>query len=103
MQSAHAVAETVDEPASRLLEIAHLHQRSCKIQVRDIDRFPRRGLRWKPVVVDQLWPTILREDRGIEAETGANDHAIVAVILLNLIGSLEADRDEIRAVATLNL
>src|SRR5262249_60370161 len=103
MQSAHTVAETVDEPAGRLLEIAHLHQRSGKIQARDIDRFPRRGLRWKAVLVDQLWPAILREDRGIEAETGADDHAIVAVIFLNLICSHEADRDEIRGVAAIRI
>ena len=102
VQRPHAVAEAVDEAAGGALEVAHLHQGAGEVEAGHVGRLPLGRQGREPVVDHQLRAAVAVEDRGVEPEPGADDHAVVAQVARDLVGAREADGDEVAAVAALD-
>ena len=102
MQCPHVIAEAMNEGPGGSLEVADLHECACEVETGNIDGLPLRCLRRKSIFVDELWPAIIREDGSVEPKSGTNDDTVVLDLFPHLVGTHEADRDEVGSVAVID-
>lgn len=73
-------------------------RRSGEVEAGHVHRLVRRGEFGEAVVDDQGGAAPRVEHRGVEAESGADDHPVVAQLLHDLVGPGEAEADAVHAV-----
>src|SRR5215831_19563699 len=103
VQRPYSIAEAVNKAAGGLLVVTHLHQRADEVKIRYVGRFPLACLRREPISYGQRRPAVVVKNRGVEAEAGAYDYAIVANVLFHLVRTSKAQSHQIGSVPAFDM